>query len=282
MRVHICCVIALFLSLPLMAQQALPDIDEDGNDPYEQLSYFCYGFNYLSNNVYLGRKDTSVIPYYSPYIGYHLKDGLYAKALVSFTSDNGTHADLATLEAGWEHTFNEHFIAAINADRFIYNKNSLSIRANTKGSVGAGGQYTNDYIEPTLYVDVDFNNKSTDYVTSFMLDHDFQLADKKLNIFPAVLVNIGTQRYLDEYYVTRINKKEKTKLKKVLANANRFVPLDYELSVKTTYMTPRWLFTLIPTYAIPVNAATLTLPGNHIVTEHISNTFYLELDICHR
>lgn len=274
--------ILLLLSVTAVAQRIVPDIDEDGNDPYDELGYFMYGFNYLSNNVYLGRKDTSVIPYYSPYIGYHLKDGLYAKGMLSFTSADGFHQDLATLEAGYDHSFNDHFNGGLNIDKFFYNKNSISIRANTTASGGINGQYTNNVIEPTASFDVNINRRSTDYVAALALDHDFLLAQRKLHIIPTVLINAGTQHYLDEYYVNRINKKEKTKLTKVLQNAQRFVPLDYELNVKTTYMTPKWLFTFIPTYAIPVSPATLMLPGGHIVTEKLSNSFYVELDICHR
>ena len=272
----------LLLAIAISAHAQPPAINEDGDDPYDELGYFNFGLNYLSNNVYLGRKDTSVIPYYSPYLGYHFSDGIYLKGMLSASFTNGGHIDLATLEAGWEHTFGNHFNCGINLDKYFYNKNSVSIRANTTAGGGIYGQVSNNYVEPTVGMDVNINKKSTDYVTNLALDHNFKLANKKLDIIPTVLVNIGTQNYLDEYYVNRINKKEKTKLKKVVANAKRFVPLDYEINLKTTYMTPVWLFTFIPTYAIPVSPASLTLPGNRVISEHLSNTFFLEIDICHR
>ena len=127
--------------------QTLNHNDED-DDPYEKITYFMFGLNYLSNNVYLGRHDSTVIPYYSPYIGYHFKNGFYAKGMASFTPVNGTHLDLATLEVGYDHSFGDHFNGGVNAERFYYNKNSTSVRANTKGDIGCYGQLTNVWLEP--------------------------------------------------------------------------------------------------------------------------------------
>ena len=262
--------------------QAILNNDDDGDDPYEHVSYFMYGLNYLSNNVYLGRKDSVAIPYYNPYIGYHLKNGLYAKGMVSITPAQTTHVDLTTLEVGYDHTFGDHFNGGINLDKYYYNKNSRSIRASTKGAAGIDGQYTNDWIEPQITFDANFNKNSTDYVTNFMLDHDFKLADGTLHILPEAAVNIGTKHYYDEYFLanfTRADKKQK--IKKAVANAGKYQVADYEFSLKTTYRVSKWLFTLIPTYAIPVNPAVVTLP-TRTVTEKLSNSFYVELDVCHR
>ncbi len=265
-----------------IAQKNSGATDDDGpDDPYEVKSYFMFGLNYVNNNVYLGRKDTVTIPYISPCIGYHYKNGLYAKAMVSEAPAQGT-LDLLTLEAGYDHTFSDHLNGGLNIDKFYYNKNSTSIRATTKGSAGINGQYTNDWIEPQITFNADFN-KSTDYVLSLLLDHNFRYKEKTLNIFPAVSVNIGTQHYYDEYFINRLLKKDKAlKLKKVVANAGNFVPLDYEVSSKITYRVTKWLFTLIPTYAIPLSPASITLPGQKTFREKLSNTFYMELDICHR
>jgi len=281
MRQVIFCTLALLLfSRTTIAQRAFYEDDED--DPYEHKSYFMYGLNYLSNNVYLGRKDTVVIPYYSPYVGYHLKNGLYAKGMLSFTPAKGTHLDLTTLEIGYDHSFGDHFNGGINLDKLYYNKNSLNIRSSTKGYGGIYGQYSNDWVEPQLSFDINKNKNSTDYVTNFTLDHDFKLPDGKSHIIPLMATNIGTQHYYDEYFITRLTKKDKTvKVKKVVADPGKYKPMDYEFSVKTTLMASKWLFMLMPTYAVPVNPAVVTLP-NRIVTEKLSNSFYIELDICHR
>ena len=254
--------------------------DDDNDDPYETLSYFMSGLNYLSNNVYLGRKDTLVIPYISPYIGYHYKSGLYAKAMVSYDPGKG-RIDLLTLEAGYDHSFGDHFNGGLNLDKLYYNKNTTSIRANTNGSAGLYGQYANDWLEPQVDFNADFNKK-TDYVLALHLDHNFKIAGNTLNIIPTVTMNAGTQHYLDEYFINRLTKRDKTlKLKKVLGDASKFKALDYEFSTKVTYRVNKWLFTLIPTYVIPVNASTIIFPKTTF-QEKLSNTFFVELDVCHR
>lgn len=284
------CIAMLFAYIhPSFSQRVTGNDDgDDGDDPYDTKSYFMFGFNYLSNNVYLGRKDTSVIPYYSPYIGYHFKNGLYAKAMTSFTTTGGTHLDLTTFEAGYDHNFGEHFNGGLNLDKFYYNKNSLSVRAGTKGSAGINGQYNNNWLEPQVTFDLDFNKKSTDYVLGLLLDHDFSLASHTLDIIPTAGVNYGTRHFYDDYFINRFKKNDKTVLANTaVADASRFVPLDYELSTKVTFRVTKWLFTLTPTYAIPLSPATITIPATkkkpeQVIQEKLTNSFYVELDICHR
>jgi hypothetical protein len=270
------------MNLPAFGQKGVVMVNKEGDDPYDDIGYFMSGVNYLSDNVYLGRKDTSVLPYVSPYIGYHFKNGIYGKGSLSFTSVDGTHIDQAAIEAGWDHSFGEHFEGGVFADRYFYNKNSVSVRANTLADMFVTAQYSNKVIEPTLKAGLDVNRKSTDEVVAIGADHEIVAAGGKMKITPTVFTYISTEHYLDEYFTNRINKKEKKKLDKALANANRFVPMDYECSVKMAYMTPEWLFLVQPAYIVPVNPATVKLPNGNIVPERISNSFVIEMDICHR
>jgi hypothetical protein len=272
--------VLLVFSPPANAQRVTGTDGEEQDDPYEKLSYFMYGLNYLSNNVYLGRKDTTVLPYISPYIGYHHKSGLYTKVMASYAPTKSL-VDLVTIEAGYEHSFGDHFNTGINVDKFFYNKKTTSIRGNTKGSAGIYGQYSNDWIEPQASFNLDFNKK-TDFALNLQLDHDFKLVNNTMDIVPGIAMNAGTQHYYDEYFINRLAKKDKAlKLKNALADAGKFKTLDYELSLKATYRITKWLFTLTPVYAIPVSPATITFP-RQTFTEKLSNTFYIELDICHR
>ncbi len=272
----------ILFSSSAIAQQVIPSSLDDEDDPYDTKSYFMGGFNYLSDNVYLGRRDTLTIPYYTPYIGYHYKNGLYAKGMVSYTTAKGGTIDLTTIEAGWDHSFNDHFNCGVNFDKFFYNKNSLSVRANSKGSGGVYGQFNNDIIEPQITFDLNINSKSTDYVIGIILDHDFKLLNKTLHIIPTVGFSSGTQNYYDEYFINRLNKKDKKgNVKTAISNPNRLVPLVYEISTKVTYRVNKWLFTLTPNYVIPLSPATITI-NKKTSQEKLSNSFYVELDICHR
>jgi hypothetical protein len=253
---------------------------DEEDDPYETKSYFMYGLNYLSDNVYLGRKDSTTLPYVSPYIGYHHQSGLYIKGTGSYAPTKHI-VDLAVIEAGYEHSFGDHFNSGINVDKFFYNKTSTSIRGNTQGSAGIFGQYSNDWVQPQVTFNLDFSKK-TDYVLTLQLDHEFKLINNTLTIAPTTEMNVGTRHFYDQYFVNRLTKKDKTlKLKQVLADAGRFKALDYELSLPVTYRITKWLFKLTPTYVIPLNPVTITFP-KQTFTEKVSNSFYVELDICHR
>ena len=264
-----------------MANFAFSQSADDGDeDPYDKQSYFMVGVNYLSDNVYLGRKDSVVTPYLTPYLGYHLKNGLYAKAEAS-QALNKRRIDLFTLEAGYDHSFGENFEGGASIDKYFYNKNSNSIHASSKGSAGIYAQYNNEWVEPQINLNADFNKK-TDYVIGLQLDHDFSLKNGQWKIAPTLVMNMGTQHYYEEYFINRLIKKDKTlKLNKVLANANKLVPMDYELSAKVTYRISKWLFTLTPTYVIPSSPAEITI-AKKTFTEKLSNSFFMELDICLR
>lgn len=275
--------LSVLLTCPAIAQRVTGfNLNTDDDDPYEKKSYCMYGINYLSNNVYLGRKDSVKIPYTSPYIGYHFKSGFYGKAMISYTSHNKAHIDLTTLEAGYDHNFSDHLNAGVNLDKFFYSKKSTSIRSNTTGGLSVYGQYTNDWIEPQINLDANKNKNSTDWVTGIVLDHDFSAAGGHWHIIPAFTMNSGTQHYYDEYFTDRYNKKGKPVKSKAIPTASNFVPLDYEISTKITWYTGKWLFTAVPRYVIPTSPSTITMPDGSVKTEKISNTFYLELDVCHR
>ena len=264
------------------ANSSSPGDDEE--DPMEKKMYFMAGLDYLSNNVYLGRKDTIAVPYYTPYAGVHFKNGIYGKVSAAYTDAGGGHIDLTTLEAGWDHSWG-NINGGINAERFFYNKNSLSVRANTKSCVGADAQYNNDIIEPQVVFDLNFNKSSTDKVLGLELDHNFSAVHNKVHIIPAIILNSGTQHYYDDFYINRLEKQDKTGTKKfnnVVADANEFQALDYEISLKTTCLVGKWLISFFPTYALPVNPANIVLSKKQHYQESLSNTFYLELDFCHR
>ena len=258
--------------------------ENTGDDPYDEQTYFMYGAGYLSNNVYLGRKDSAALPYIGPYLGYHHKSGFYAKAHASYLPKKKVgRFDMFTAEAGYEHSYTDHIVAGASAEKYFFNANTTSIRGKTSASTGIWGQYSNSWIQPQLSFDANFNKKSTDFVTGLQLDHDFVLSDGKMHIAPTVCMYAGTQHYYEEYLVAGLLKKDKSlKLKKVLANAGGFVPLDYEISTKITWRPGKWLFTVTPLYAIPVSPSVITLPVIGTLTEKISNTFYISVDICHR
>src|ERR1700674_4101386 len=96
------CTLSLFLGNVSFGQKH-PD-----EDIFPKKSYWQAGINYLSDNVYLGRKDSVKIPYISPSIGYYDKSGFYVNGSLSLLPSSGnSHIDMASLEAGYSIILNE-------------------------------------------------------------------------------------------------------------------------------------------------------------------------------
>ena len=256
--------------------------NEYNEDPFDELTYYAAGFNYLSNNVYLGRKDSTRLPYLSPYIGYNLHNGLYARATISYAPVKKTgHFDVLTLEAGYDHSFGKHVLTGISIEKYFYYKKSPGIRASTKDNISLYCMYKNETIEPQFTFAVN-QGKSSDVVTGLSFDHNFRFVDNTLNVFPTVAFNMGSQHYYNDYFMAKLLKKDINLPEyEVVNDAGGIKPLDIEFSAKTTYRTTSWLFTLVPTYAVPLSAASIRLP-NRTLTEKLSSSFYVSLDICYR
>ena len=252
------------------------------DDPYDDLTFFSIGLNYLSDNVYHGRRDSVTLPYINPYIGYHLHCGIYGKATVSYapTRKNG-HFDLLTLELGYDRNFGTSVLAGVYSEKYFYYKRSPGIRAAIKESGSIYCQYKNDLVEPQVSFTINHGN-AMDIVAGTTFDHDFHIKDNQLNIIPAITVNVGSQNYYNQYFIDRAFQKDHIVIPyQVVNNAGGIKALDLEFSAKTTYRTGGWFFTVIPLYSIPLSAAKITLP-NRVVQEILKNTFSIELDVCYR
>ena len=251
-------------------------------DPFDDLTYFQAGVNYLSNNVYLGRKDSSALPYLSPYVAYHLFNGFYVKGQASYAPTHKSgHFDLLEFELGYDRTFGDKLLAGASITKDFFQRNSPGIRSSFKESGGIYVQRRYGFLEPGGTFDVNYG-RHADLLLGLSLDHDFHIDNNKLNIIPGFTFYLGTQHFYDDYFIRRLKKLDNTLvIDQALDAPGRFRPLDIDASVKVTYRAGGWLFTLVPTYALPFSPATIHLPGR-VVTESISNTFFLELDISNR
>lgn len=265
------------------AQSGLYYLDKqwEDEDPMDEVTHMRFGANMLSNNVYMGRKDSGRVPYLSPYIGYYNRNGFYVDGSVSYALTKRTgHFDVATIAAGYDHAFTPSFLAGVHAEKYFYYRYSPSISSVITESGGVYVLYKNDLIEPTLAFDVN-NGTTQDFVISAVLDHHFQLADKKLHLYPALTFFVGSQHFYDNYFINRTLKKDNIAITGAVENPGKIRPLCSEFSIRTVLYTGNWMFTFMPTYATPLGAGTITLP-NRIYTEKLKSTFFIELDACYR
>lgn len=256
--------------------------DEYIDDPLDDLTYTSIGANFLSNNVYMGRKDTVRLPYASAYVGYNHYTGLYVKGIASYayTNRNGQF-DLLSVQGGWDHLFGNRLLAGLyGAMNFNY-RNSKSVRSDIQQSFGGYARLRNNWIEPQISVTSN-SSAATDIVWTVSAEHRFRFVDNSVNIIPTLSVNAGSKNFYNTYMSRRILKKTGIVSDNPVQGAENLKPLSLELSGVLIYRTAGGMqYTLTPTLIAPLGASTIRLPGR-VVKERLTNSIVVELDICYR
>lgn len=246
-----------------------------------QKSYVKLAVSYLTNAVYNGRKDTEVLPYITPSLGYFDKSGFYISGSLSYlSSSSASRIDLFSLMTGYDFDLSKQVSAGIYATKDFYTGSSTAVRSESKGSIGGNISYAPGAIVFDAGVNLLFSSQ-TDLSFNGSLAHPFYLGegDNRWSITPTIATNIGTQNYYNSYLSTKTKKKTgNTAI--VQVQKNKFAVLDYELSLPIAYNAPKWGMFFTPTYAIPQSPASYTAPGGSVfVTEKLENVFYAEFGV---
>ena len=258
-------------------------------------SYFQAGMEYLSNNVYLGRKDTTVLPYFTTTVGYYNKSGLFAAASLSYLKNSTeSRLDLITMEAGYMLNAG-HYEAQLTVSKFFYNSQSTNVSSSITASVALDNHY--DLGPVTLAISGTINmSLKNDFAGQFGLEHTFYLLNDHLDFAPTFTVNASTQNYYNDYYLQRkysIKRKGQVTqtgiatITGTVLNASTFKILDYEPSLPVNYTIGKWTIHFTPTYSIPVNPAAVDIHTvrdngqvlNKTKTEQLENSFYWTLGV---
>lgn len=299
----------LFFYSKTNAQNILPDTDKK-DSAIEKKSFFKINANYLSNAIYSGRKDSSVVPYLRSSVGYYNKSGLYIDAGASLlvSPNDSKRIDLVTLEAGYSFHITQKLEAAITASKFFYTDQSYAVASELKAITGAELGYDAGLVAINAGAELLFST-NTDIFTNVKLSHYFEMGPdkKKWSVSPSIEMNAGTQYYNQAYYQNRKftfattsgnsgNGNSSTSHKKGHASSgntgsgsnsgvikslffndqNKFTLLDYEISVPVMYETEKWGLFATPTVAIPVNAASYEVDGL-LQKETLTNSFFIEV-----
>jgi hypothetical protein len=252
-------------------------------------SHFEAGLSFQSNDVYLGRKDSSVLPYFIPEFTYYHKSGLYVSASLYYLKNATTsRIDLVTLEAGYKFSTG-NYDGQFTASKYFYNSQSTSVTSEINASLAYQNSFDLSFIKPVIECTLNFGSK-VDFVAQFGIEHTFYFYDDKLDITPSLVANASTQNYYSDYYKKRRytikNKKGQTpgiaNISGSVIGASSFKFLDYEPGVPINYKIGKCTISFIPTYSIPVHPATIEIQTvkqngtvtDRVKTENIENTFY--------
>jgi hypothetical protein len=258
-------------------------------------SHFEAGISFQSNDVYLGRKDSAVLPYYIPEITFYHKSGLYATASLNYLkNETDSRIDLVTLEAGY--IFNTgNYDGQFSASKYFYNSQSTSITSEIKGSFAYQNSYQLGFIRPTLTLTLNVGSR-LDFAGLFGLEHTFYMLEDKLDFTPTFAFSGSTQNYYNDYYrkraytIKRKGQPAQTGIASItgtVINASEFKILDYEPTLPINYKIGKCAINFSPTYSIPVHPATIAVQSvrddgtiiNRTRLEKIDNTFYWTLGV---
>jgi hypothetical protein len=284
------------------------------NNPYDssqisikkeqKYSYVEAGINYISDIVFMGRRDSVAVPYFSPSFTYYNKSGLFASASFSYlTSSEQQRIDLYTLSLGYHTKFNNWFAGAL-ITKYFFNDQSYNVESELSGY---GNAYLGHHFGNALnwYVDGMLSFASQpDFFISTELSHDFYLLQNELSISPTLQLNAGTQNYYNAYYTTRrySNKRDTNSSGNgqggngqgsgsgntssiptsiMVQSASAFQLLNVGVSMPIIYDLPHFTISLNPQIAFPLNPSSITLDGVTI-KENLSNYFYWSISVNYR
>ena len=255
-------------------------------------SHFEAGMSYQSNDVYLGRKDSTVLPYYIPTFSYFHKSGLYATVSLNYLKNSTeSRIDLVTLEGGYMFTTGK-YEGQFTASKYFYSAQSTNVASEISASLAYENSFDFGFIRPSFTGTVNIGSR-LDFEGLFGVEHTFYFLSDKGDITPTFAFAGSTQNYYDAYYQNRkfnIKKLQKqqpniSKITGSVLDASAFKILDYEPTIPVNYRVGKCIFNFTPTYAIPVHPAEVSIQTtmtngtvlNRTRIEKIENTFYWTL-----
>jgi hypothetical protein len=276
------------------AQTNITDTTTD-DQPTVKKSHFETSLTYQSNDVYLGRKDSSVLPYFIPEFSYYHKSGIFVSASLYYLKNQAvSRIDLVTIDAGY-HFKTGQYDGQFTLSKYFYNSQSTSVTSEISASAEYENGFDLGFAKATFTGTLNIGNKM-DFAGLLGLEHRFSLIKDKLDITPTFAVAASTQNYYSDYYknkrytIKRKGAAGQTAMETIsgtVVNASSFKILEYEPTMPIEYSIGKCVISFIPTYSIPVNAALVdiqtTKAGGAVVnrtkTEQIENTFYWTLGV---
>ncbi len=250
-------------------------------------SYFKIQASYLSNSVYGGRKDSALLPYFTPSIEYNHKSGFYASASAALLPKNNFKEDYYSLDIGYSFDTTNKLGGSIYANKIFYTDSSKNVQSNVKFSFGGNINYYTNLLEFVASASLMFGDK-TDFSLLLSANHYFYLIDNDKTI---VSLNPTFSTYFGStgFYQTGKTKRRVLGLPPgttyTITSPKKFQILSYEIAAPINFDKENWGLFFTPTYAFAVNPVITTYSAtqrngvskNYISTEEISNSFIAEL-----
>ena len=260
-------------------------------------SYWKLDISYLSDYVYMGRKDSLPTPYLTPTVAYYDASGFYISGSLSYLLEKKSRRiDYGSIDIGYSFDLSEQLGGDIYANKSWYNQSSTNVTSDIKGYIGALLNYDLNILQVNGGMDVLFSNKP-DFTCNLGVAHAFALGeeDHQISITPSFTANWSTLHSYEGYINRRVGKRPGiivpvnnsiTAITRV--ENNRITLMDFELSLPFNYESPHFGINFTPTLAIPRNpiytttTITTTTPGGIQNSQTFPSTPSSELDLQNR
>ena len=249
-------------------------------------SYTSISLNYISDAIYMGRKDSISAPYLYPSITFYHRSGFYASGSFSFlTKSNESRIDLFLLTAGFEFALKK-FDGDISVTKYFFNEDSYNVISEVEADLSAAFNYDFNIINLSLTASTYLNkNSSSDFFISSDLSHDFISSNNKFQLSPTLGVQFGSQNFYEEYYTNNrlgngqrgsgngTNNSSQTVTNVSIQESEKFNLMAVELSVPIWYVQKSFSISFLPTLVFPQTEATI-VAEDMLITEKLEETFY--------
>lgn len=279
---------AIIVLLLLSTHIAVSQVDKSNTESKKNnVSYIAADINYISDAVFMGRRDSVTAPYLYPSITYRHKSGFYATGSLSYLtrSDEG-RVDLSLLTAGYDFT-TKKLSGDISFTKYFFNEDSYNVISEVEADVTATLSYDFNILNLGLSSSIYFNNNSSsDFFLSSEISHDFISTNNKFQISPTAGVYLGSQNFYEQYYVNnRIgsnrgsgngqgnNNTPQTMTTVSIQESEKFNIMAVELSMPVWYSDKSITVSFLPTFVIPKSKATVAVDET-LVEEDLKETFY--------
>jgi len=285
------------VSIILLLLFNVPIFGQEEKSINQNNSYLAAAVNYISDAVFMGRKDSISAPYLYPSLLYHHQSGFYAKGSLSYlTKSDESRIDLYLLTAGFDFKI-KNFYGDISATKYFFNDKSYTVISEVEADITASLLYDFKIVNLSMAASAYFSkNNNTDFFLSSEISHDFTTSDNSFQISPTASVYLGSQNFYEQYYIyNRFGSRSGSGhgngpgsggqpiivTEIVMAESEKFDIMAYEFRLPMHYTSNSFTFSFLPILAIPQNEATLTVDGA-IFKEELNETFYWMVGIAYK
>lgn len=259
----------------------------------EEESYLSLDINYVSDAVFMGRKDSIAAPYVYPSATYHHKSGFYTRGAFSYlTKPDQNRVDVFLISGGYDFISNKLY-GDFSVTKYVFDNDSYNVISEVEADVTANLRYDFNVVNVSLSASTYFNNNnSSDFFLSSELSHDFMTSNNKFQCSPTVGVYLGSQNFYEEYYINNRfgsggrgpgngTNMQTTTTDVVIQESEKFNVMAIEFGLPMWYTNKSLTFSFLPALVLPQSEA-IIIVDDALTKEDLKETFYWMAGISYR